>query len=98
MDESAVVEFTIPTDHPVLQDHFKDHPIVPGALILDAVIRGLKDQGLRATKVPEIKFKATLSGGTPARIHYTPSTRGLRFRVDASGLEIATGILSIVRQ
>jgi 3-hydroxyacyl-[acyl-carrier-protein] dehydratase len=98
MDENLVFDFTIPPDHPVLLDHFKDHPIVPGALILDAVIRGLKGQGLRVTEVPEIKFKATLTGGTPARIHYTPSTRGLRFRVDASGLEIATGILSIVRQ
>ena len=39
MTDTDDPHFTLSADHPAFAGHFPGHPIVPGALILDEVIR-----------------------------------------------------------
>lgn len=38
---ATVLRFTVPADHPALPGHFPGRPIVPGVLLLDAVLRAV---------------------------------------------------------
>ncbi|MFH5923430.1 3-hydroxyacyl-ACP dehydratase FabZ family protein [Roseomonas xinghualingensis] len=49
--------FTVPADHPCLPGHFPGHPIVPGVMLLDAVMEAARGAGLGvAARVPGAKF------------------------------------------
>jgi 3-hydroxyacyl-[acyl-carrier-protein] dehydratase len=51
------------TSHPALSGHFPGHPVVPGVLLLDAVVNALPahvDGAVRVTGFPAVKFLAPL--------------------------------------
>lgn len=50
----------IPPDHPALAGHFPGNPIVPGVVLLDAVLRAA---GLGRARLPSVKFHAPLRPG-----------------------------------
>jgi 3-hydroxymyristoyl/3-hydroxydecanoyl-(acyl carrier protein) dehydratase len=45
----TIASFAIPLGHPALPGHFPGHPIVPGVLLLEEVLRAIavRDRGLR---------------------------------------------------
>jgi 3-hydroxymyristoyl/3-hydroxydecanoyl-(acyl carrier protein) dehydratase len=93
------IEFTIPADHPALPGHFPGHPIVPGVVILDTVVRAIArglPAGARINGAPAIKFLAPLLPGAAARIELSPPANGIiRFTVSRDSTTLATGQFSI---
>ncbi len=62
-----IIEHTIAfgADHPALDGHFPDDPMVPGAVLLDEAARLARDRGAgRVTGVRTAKFKTPLRPGT----------------------------------
>ncbi len=86
--------FTISADHPCLPGHFPGQPVVPGVVILDAVLEALEQQAgpLAATRWPQVKFLQPMLPGQSARITLEPLADGRwRFRVSTDAALIASG-------
>jgi len=61
----------IDKEHPSLPGHFPDHPVVPGVVILDQVLRlWQKHSNRRVVKVNNAKFVHLLNPGSQCRIAY----------------------------
>ena len=67
--------FTIPADHPSLSGHFPGRPIVPGVLLLDAVLQALAaaapERGAPA-KLIRAKFPAPVAPGAAVAVTLAP--------------------------
>jgi hypothetical protein len=87
----------VPRDHPVALGHFPDHPVVPGALILDEVLRQAEARlGLAAGawEIPVAKFVAPLRPGEPLRVALDAGRNDeVKFTCDSGGRPIASGRL-----
>ncbi|MBK7541881.1 MAG: hypothetical protein IPP10_02775 [Candidatus Competibacteraceae bacterium] len=73
--------FSIPDDHPSLAGHFPGNPIVPGVVILDAVLRAFKSEypSRSAHGMPVVKFLTPLRPGQACAIRFLESNGKLRF-------------------
>ena len=61
---AVVARFRVPEDHPALPGHFPGRPIVPGVLLLDAVLQALRDAGAGLpTRLLRAKFAAPVMPG-----------------------------------
>jgi len=62
--------FTVPHDHPALPGHFPGQPVVPGVVVLDAVLAAIAAEGhaVGALRLPQVKFVQPLLPGVEARI------------------------------
>ena len=89
--------FTVHADHPSLADHFPGNPIVPGALVLDALVEACEDRHpeLRVLGVSSLKFKSQLKPDITAEIVFSSSPRGLAVKVMTEDGVIAEGILLV---
>ena len=59
--------FTLPADHPALPGHFPGRPIVPGVLLLDAVLQAA---GGAPRQVRRAKFIAPVEPGAEVEIRF----------------------------
>ena len=88
----------IPADHPSLPGHFPGHPVVPGVVLLDAVIQSLPEQNGRAVRVtgfPAIKFLAPLLPEREFDIRLNAKAPGrVSFEIVAGAVTLATGTVS----
>lgn len=95
MTEPLSVEFTIPPAHPALPGHFPGHPIVPGVVIIDEVVRAIEravPQRIRVTGASAIKFLAPLLPGEAVTITLQNVDNGmLRFAVSRGDTTLAAG-------
>lgn len=79
---------SISPDHPALPGHFPGHPVVPGVVILDEVIKTLRlhaGQALVVTGLPSVKLSSPLLPGQPLTIEIEqdePGTAAFICRVD----------------
>lgn len=73
MTDQSAATFAVPRDHPSLPGHFPGRPVVPGVLLLDAVIVAARDAfGLGpASGLPRAKFAAPVLPGEEVRILLT---------------------------
>jgi len=76
---------TIAADHPALAGHFPGRAVVPGALLLDAVIGAAEMKGrCRVREVLRMKFHRPLGPDTEFSIRLRP--------LDGGRLEVACGV------
>jgi acyl-coenzyme A synthetase/AMP-(fatty) acid ligase len=87
----------VDADHPVARGHFPGNPVVPGALILDAVLREAEQRlGLPACEwqVRTVKFPAPLRPGDAVRIAFEVRANGeLKFACASGERLVASGNL-----
>jgi len=88
----------IATDHPALPGHFPGHPVVPGVVLLDAVIAELGRHAGRAVRVigfPAVKFLAPLGPDQECAVAFHDKRPGQAgFEVAAGGTTLVSGSVS----
>jgi 3-hydroxyacyl-[acyl-carrier-protein] dehydratase len=95
----TLVEQVIPDTHPSLPGHFPGNPVVPGVVILDAVLQALYawQPGSRLARMPSVKFVSPLRPGQPFIIELSQedATRPVRFECRAAERCLAQGQLKL---
>ncbi|RAI58314.1 3-hydroxyacyl-ACP dehydratase FabZ family protein [Roseicella frigidaeris] len=86
---AAPVRFTLPPGHPALPGHFPGRPIVPGVLLLDAVMQAA---GIGAGRLLRAKFLAPVAPGQAVEIELAaPGPERLAFRCRCAGTVVLSG-------
>ena len=91
----------VPAKHPALAGHFPGNPIVPGVVILDAVISAAEawlGGGFHVHGLSHAKFLAPLKPDQAARIELALRGSLLEFAVYRGEATIAKGTLSGTRE
>jgi 3-hydroxymyristoyl/3-hydroxydecanoyl-(acyl carrier protein) dehydratase len=88
----------IASSHPSLAGHFPGNPIVPGVVLLDAVVSAAEDwlgTRLSVRGLPRAKFLAPLLPEESARIELAIRGPRLEFAVLRGETAIASGVLQV---
>lgn len=90
--------FRIPFDHPCLDGHFPDAPIVPGVVVLDRVIEAVQTaNATRVTGIRRCKFVSGLYPDQDCRIEWRPGSNDTaRFTCRGPDGPVAQGVLQVV--
>lgn len=98
MPDSASRQFQIPIDHPCLEGHFPDDPIVPGVVLLDSVraaVREWKPEH-RIKAIPTAKFHRPLYPSEIFTVTLTESSpQSLGFVCHRDHEKLASGVLTL---
>jgi len=88
----------IPASHPALPGHFPGHPVVPGVVLLDAVVQALPQHAGYATRVtgfPAVKFLAPLLPQRVFEIGFRTKRAGqAQFEILADGEKLVSGTVN----
>ena len=87
-------DILIPGDHPSAAGHFPGQPIVPGALLLDAVLAAIADVPEDIT-IRNAKFLRPVRHGTPLQLRWQEEGSAL-FRFECLGADglVLAGMLA----
>lgn len=87
--------WTVPEDHPAFAGHFLGAPILPGVVLLDAVLQAIAAASgiaLDTCEIGAVKFLSPVGPGDELEIRHSPSTGGaIRFEIVAGERRIASG-------
>ena len=86
-------------DHPALPGHFPGRPVVPGVVLLDAVLEAaaaLLGREPAVAQLAQAKFLSPLLPGEEARVELDASGAALDFRVTRAGALLAQGRFVLV--
>ena len=94
--KSQVFDFCLAPDHPVFAGHFPGMPIVPGVMLLDAVLHVIADTaGPACWRIASAKFLSPLAPSETASVRCDIGDDGMaRFEIAANGRTIANGSLA----
>lgn len=85
-------ELLIPADHPSAPGHFPGQPIIPGALLLDALIEAIAPPGPLTLR--SVKFLRPVSHGTALLMRWQETAPAqIRFECTAQSAQVLTGTL-----
>jgi 3-hydroxyacyl-[acyl-carrier-protein] dehydratase len=95
----------VPADHPSLPGHFPSQPIVPGVVLLDAVLDAIRDScdsNLRLATIVSAKFLQAVAPDTPVDVQVrfaaeTPGRWKARFVASCRGATALEGSFLLVR-
>lgn len=89
------VTLLIPADHPAYDGHFPGAPVLPGAVLLDAVLEALDDGVPRSWRISAVKFSGVVRPGEPLELEYEILPDGaVRFSVVSGLRTVASGMLT----
>ena len=84
---NTTVSWSIPADHPAFAGHFPGNPIVPGVLLLDAMLHAIAATGvtMNTCEIRSIKFLAPARPGESLRLEHAALPGGaIRFEFVAA--------------
>ena len=90
----------VAADHPAIPGHFPGNPLVPGVLLLDAVVDAAEQWltgRLQVLVLRHVKFVAPLRPGEDARIGLSLDGESLGFSVHRGDATVARGALLVRR-
>jgi 3-hydroxyacyl-[acyl-carrier-protein] dehydratase len=87
----------LPPEHPSVEGHFPDDPIIPGAVLLNEILAAIeRARGWPATAwtVKAVKFLQPVRPGNEVIMELTDAAGGdIRFRGWIGTLEVVTGLV-----
>jgi 3-hydroxyacyl-[acyl-carrier-protein] dehydratase len=86
--------FTVPADHPCLPGHFPGEPVVPGVVLLEAVLAAMGVDATRPRALAWVKFVQPLLPAQEATIRWRTAGAQRRFEVRRGGQMLASGALA----
>ena len=93
-DEQLEHTLTVPADHPAFAGHFPGAPILPGVVLLDAVVRLAPGASAGVRQIASAKFLSPVVPGEPLVIAYARTAgAGLRWGIACGARKIASGTL-----
>ena len=87
-------DLLIPGDHPSAAGHFPGNPIVPGALLLDAVMVAIAGTGNEVI-IRNAKFLRPVCHGTPLQLRWQAAGGLFRFECSSDAGLVLTGMLTV---
>lgn len=95
---TEAIRWTVPADHPAFAGHFPGTPILPGVLLLDAVLHAIgaaTGMALEACAISSVKFLSPAGPGDELEIRHSVSASGsIRFEVVAGTRKVASGSIA----
>jgi 3-hydroxymyristoyl/3-hydroxydecanoyl-(acyl carrier protein) dehydratase len=94
MNDTFTTEFFVPADHPALAGHFPGQPVVPGVVLLDAVLAAVRTRNSFVLEaIPGAKFLGPVlpDERIELRIHLT-TVEGAKVRVAFRGLRATSTV------
>lgn len=89
------LSLTFDENHPATRGHFPGHPIVPGAVLLDMIIRAAASAfgfSIAAVRVPVVKFLHPVASGCTLSLNLeTAGATELHFAVLDRDRQVAIG-------
>lgn len=79
--------------HPAFAGHFPGHPIVPGVLLLDAVLHQLGATQETRCRISMVKFMSVVQAGENLRLQHALMQGSVRFDLHAGTRKVASGSL-----
>ena len=93
-NEPIARALAVPVDHPAFAGHFPGTPILPGALLLDAVVRLAPDAAAGVFRIAAAKFFSPVLPGEQLTLSYVRTAdAGLRWAIACGERQVASGML-----
>jgi 3-hydroxyacyl-[acyl-carrier-protein] dehydratase len=87
----------IPAEHPAFAGHFPGFPVLPGALLLDEMLKAVCDArgiDVRNWRIASAKFLSAVRPGEPLVLEHEAGADGLiRFSIRVIDRKVASGTL-----
>ncbi len=87
-------EFCLPGDHPSAAGHFPGHPIIPGALLLDALLAAAAP-GRADVTIASAKFLRPVAHGTSVQLRWQAEGAKIRFECRDDAALVMSGTLTL---
>jgi 3-hydroxyacyl-[acyl-carrier-protein] dehydratase len=88
----------IAPDHPAFAGHFPQFPVLPGAILLDEILKAIETARgieIKAWNITSAKFLgAVRPGDTLVLEHEAPTPASIRFTIRVLDRKVARGMLS----
>jgi 3-hydroxymyristoyl/3-hydroxydecanoyl-(acyl carrier protein) dehydratase len=84
------IEHAFPADHPTAAGHFPGNPVIPGAVLLDVVLRAVFGGESGACEVRSAKFLHPVRPGDVMSVRWNDDA-AIRFDCAVGGRAVLTG-------